>query len=318
MMSSQSNKHDSAEAKSLEGRVWEQLGKNNIKQAISACEQLNRKYPDFASGWHTASHLALKLNNPRVALSAVEKALSIDPNNISWLLQKALCLAQLGRIEAVGLLVDLLPDGDMKTAYHCSTLAMLLTQLGRREQAVRFYEKAAELKPDEAKHYYNIACLQRSLGETEAAEVNFDKTIALDPSDYEAYKIRSELRKQTPSTNHVESLEKLLDQGITDKRGKTNVCYALAKELEDLGEAKRSFHYLKMGADTRRSLMQYDIQRDLDTMESIRANLRCENVRRLHSRRQQFGSDLHPRLATHRHDARRTYPFQPHRCFRGR
>jgi hypothetical protein len=40
--------------------------------------------------------------------------------------------------------------------------------------------------------------------------------------------------------------------------------------LEDLGESERSFHYLKAGADTRRSLMQYDVQRDLDTMESIR------------------------------------------------
>lgn len=270
MTSGQSNKHDSTEAKSLEGRVWEQLGKNNIKQAISACEQLNRRYPNFASGWHTASHLAMKLNNPRVALTAVENALSIDPNNTSWLLQKALCLAQLGRIDAVGSLLDQLPESDMKTAYHCSTLAMLLTQLGRREKAVRFYEKAATIRPDEAKHYYNIACLQRSLGDTDAAESNFNKTIRLDPTDYEAYKIRSELRKQTPSNNHVESLEKLLNQGIADRRGKTNVCYALSKELEDLEQWDRSFHFLKVGADTRRSLMQYDIQRDLDTMDSIR------------------------------------------------
>jgi hypothetical protein len=64
-------------------------------------------------------------------------------------------------------------------------------------------------------------------------------------------------------------LELLLEEGIENKRGKAHVCYALAKELEDLGESERSFQYLKLGADTRRGLMQYHIDRDLETMSSI-------------------------------------------------
>ena len=270
MTPSPPNKHDSAAAKSLEGRVWEKLGQNDIKQAVADCEQLNRQYPDFAPGWHTASHLALRLNNPSMALAAVEKALSFNPDKTAWLLQKALCLGRLGDMKKLGPAVEQLSGRDMKTAYQCSTLGMLMTRLGLREQAVRYYEKAAALGPDEAKHYYNIACLRRSLGDIEAAECNFDKTVSLDPTDYEAYKIRSELRKQTPAANHVEELEQLLAKGIDDKRGKVHICYALAKELEDLNEAERSFHYLKTGADTRRGYMQYDVRRDLQTMASIR------------------------------------------------
>jgi tetratricopeptide (TPR) repeat protein len=266
----QPKKFDFATAKSLEGRVWKSIGQKNLKQAIADCERLNRQCPDFAAGWHTASHLALKLNNPTMALTAIEKALSIEPDNTVWLLQKGLCLTKLGRMEDVDTVVEHLTSRQMKSAYECSSLAMLLTRLERREEAVKYYEKAAELKPEEAKHYYNIACLQRSLGDVDAAERNFDKTISLDPTDYEAWKIRSELRRQTPGDNHVDRLEQLLIDGIDDKRGKGHICYALAKELEDLGEAERSFHYLKLGADTRRSLMQYNIRRDLDTMESIR------------------------------------------------
>ncbi len=261
---------DTAAAKSLEGRIWRLFKSKNIDQAITSCEQLNRQFPKYASGWHTASQIAMKLNRPGAALSAIEQAVSAEPENTSWLMQKALCLAQLNRLEALEPLVDHLLPRDLTAAYHCSTLALLLTQLGRREAAVRLYEKAATIRPDEAKHYYNIACLQRSLGNTESAENNFNKTIGLDPSDYESYKIRSELRTQTPTHNHVEELERLLANGIADRRGKAHICYALAKELEDLEEWDRSFHYLKMGADIRRSLMQYDVQRDLDTMASIR------------------------------------------------
>jgi tetratricopeptide (TPR) repeat protein len=270
MTPNQPDKYDVAAAKSLEGRVWELLGQNDIKQAIAHCEQLNRQYPDFASGWHTASQLALKLNNAPMALAAIERALSIDADSTAWLLQKGSCLARLGDMERVGSLVELLSKRRMKTAYQYSALAMLMTQLRSREQAVKYYEKAAAMKPDESKHYYNIACLQRTLGEIDSAESNFNKTLRHDPGDYEAYKIRSELRKQTPENNHVDELEQLLEGGIDDKRGKAHICYALAKELEDLGEAERSFQYLEAGADTRRSYMQYDIQRDLDTIASIR------------------------------------------------
>lgn len=276
MQSGQFNKPRYAAAKSLEARVWELLGENDAKRAIASCEQLNHEYPEFAPGWHTASHLALQLNNPTMALAAIERAVALDPANSAWLLQQALCLSKLGRIDQVTSLTRELSSRKMKTAYECSSLAMLLTQLGQREEAVKHYEKAVALKPDEAKHYYNIACLQRSLGEIEAAEQNFDKTIELNPEDYEAYKIRSELRKQTLQNNHTESLEQLLASDIENKRGKVQICYAIAKELEDLGEAERSFGYLKQGSEVRRSLMRYDVQRDLDTMLSIQQTFNAE------------------------------------------
>lgn len=264
--------HDTstAAARSLEARVWNLVEKKQIKQAIAECEQLNRQHALFAPGWHTASRLAMMLNNWPLANVAIDRALAIEPDGSPWLLQKALCVARLGDVHQLQGLVDRLSGLQLKTAYQYSTLAMLMTQLGMREEAVQRYEKAAALKPTEAKHYYNIACLQRSLGKIETAERNFDKAISLDATDYEAYKIRSELRTQSPDDNHVASLEQLLQDGIADPRGKANICYALAKELEDLGDAERSFGYLKMGADTRRSHMQYDLQRDLDTMTSIR------------------------------------------------
>ena len=262
-------KFDVATARALASRVWELIEQKKVKQAIAECERLNRQYPDFAPGWHTASRLASMLNRPTAALAAIDRALAIEPNNVTWLLQQGLCMMALGQIEQVTAVVEKLCAHRMQSAYQCSSLGMLLTRLGRREQALEHYERAAELSPKKAKHYYNIASLQRSLGNVEAAERNFDKALNLDPTDYEAWKIRSELRRQTPDNNHVASLEQLLTNGVADVRGRAHICYALAKELEDLGEATRSFHYLKMGADSRRSLMQYDVQRDLDTMAAI-------------------------------------------------
>jgi tetratricopeptide (TPR) repeat protein len=271
MLANNERMADLKEALALERRVWDLLGRNDIKQAISACETLNHNHPGYASGWHTTSHLALKLGNGPMAVSAIDKALSLEPDKSPWLLQKALCFSKLGQIEQLNSLVARLSGRKMQTPYQCSSLAMLLTQLGMREQAVTYYQQAAAMVPEESRHFYNMACLQRSLGDIDAAEQNFDKTVQLKPDDYEAYKIRSELRKQTPDNNHVDELEALLESGIDDARGKVNICYALAKELEDLGESQRSFHYLRLGATTRRSYMKYEVQRDLDTMTAIQS-----------------------------------------------
>lgn len=67
-MKSQANdKFDLPAARSLEGRVWRLMEQGDIKDAISACEQLNLQFPAFASGWHTASQMALNLNHPAMA-----------------------------------------------------------------------------------------------------------------------------------------------------------------------------------------------------------------------------------------------------------
>jgi len=259
-----------AAAKSLERRVWALMAQEKHKQAVTECEQLNRQYPAFGSGWHTTSQLAMRQGNAPAALAAIEKALAVDPEHISWRLQRAICLARLGRIEEMEIAVQQLPVSEMKTAYQCSALAMLQTQLGLRESAVELYKKTISLEPREARHYYNVACLQRSLGDLTQAEENFDAAIRHNPADYESRKIRSDLRRQTEELNHVDELEFLLEGNIEEERDQVQIRYALAKELEDLSEAERSFEHLKTGSDLRRKLMQYDVGRDLATIEAIK------------------------------------------------
>lgn len=261
----------STHAKQLEGEVWDHLEKGDTRQAIGACERLNREFPNYASGWHTASQLALKLGNPAMALDAIREALRMEPEQVLWVLQEAQCLWRQGRTDEVRARVDALNDAELTTPYEYAALGLLLTNLGERHKAIDCYERAAEMGPDDARHAYNLASLQRTLGDFDAAEENFNKAIELDPADFEAYKLRSELRTWTPGRNHVDALEALLEKGIDEPHGRANVCYALAKELEDMGEPGRSFHYLARGATARRENMQYDLARDLGTIEAIRA-----------------------------------------------
>ena len=256
-------------AAKLEAQVWANLERGDARAAIDTCERLNRDYPGFASGWHTASHMALRLGNPTMALDAIRQATRIEPDHALWLLQEARCWLKTGEADAAHAIASQLLRRELPTAYENSSLGLLLTELGDRHEAVGCYKSAAALSPNDARHYHNIASLQRTLGDLEEAEKNFDKAPRLDPGDYEAWKLRSELRTQSHERNHVEALEELLLAGIDDNKGRANICHALAKELEDLGEPARSFEYLQAGAEARRRQMQYDPARDIETMATI-------------------------------------------------
>ena len=254
----------------LEEQVWDALKRGEAQRAIAACEELNRQFPEFAAGWHAASQVALRLGSAAMALNAIHEALRMRPDYTPWMIQEARCLKSLGRIEELAQLVDRLTDTHINSPWELASLGLLLTELGRREEALGYYEKAAKLQPEDSRHFYNIANLQRTLGMLGEAERNFTRAIDLAPGDCEAYKLRSELRTWTPQDNHIWELNQVLANGVDDARAKANICYALAKELEDIGDWERSFQCLQKGARARRSNMRYNAARDLDTMAAIR------------------------------------------------
>lgn len=265
-------------AQQLEAEVWALLERGDTRGAIDACERLNRMYPDFPSGWHTASQMALKLGNASLALDAIRQATRKEPDSSMWLLQEARCQLKLGGVGAARAIAEQLQARDLPTAFENAGLGMLLTELDDRHAAVKCYEAAAAISPGDARHYYNIASLHRTLGDIDAAERNFDEAIALNPADYEAWKLRSELRTWTAERNHVDALDGLLGAEIDDNTGRANVCYALAKELEDLGESKLSFERLQQGAAARRRQMQYEPSRDLETIATIQRAFSAERM----------------------------------------
>ena len=111
-----SHDFDIAAANEMESRVRKLVGQNRFKPALAACEQLNRQFPEFGAGWHTASYLALKIGNAPMALAAIQRALSFDPENVLWQLQEATCLLRLGRLAEVDTSVQRLSSQTMMTA----------------------------------------------------------------------------------------------------------------------------------------------------------------------------------------------------------
>ena len=245
------------------------MNAGRLKQAVAACRELNESFPGFAEGWYVASELALKFPNPDKALEYIDRSLQLQANNPLFRIHKAHCLLYAGRRSHALTLLTQLASENPESAPVLAGLGGLYTRLGDHQNAALYYERAVAKSPNNALYHFNLASTQRFLGEFEATETSYNAGIALDPEFYEAYLIRAELRRQTTQDNHISELEALIKKGQAPWRGEVQLCYALARECENIGEFEKSFAYLKRGADLRRANTRYSVNEDLKTMDRI-------------------------------------------------
>ena len=182
----------------------------SLRAAANVCRALNTKHPEFASGWRTASGIALQMGDAAAALTMVEHALALTPKDGRSLLQKAYALRALRRqneaLEIANKVRPLLNDD----AAALDLLGTFYSVSGDQRLALEAYDRALQLAPRNVPITFNRATVRRFLGQLAAAEDDYDHVIAGRPNDYEAYKNRSDLRKQTRERNHVAELERLL------------------------------------------------------------------------------------------------------------
>lgn len=150
-----------------------------------------------------------------------------------------------------------------------SQMGQLFTYLNLHAEAERCYEQARLLHPDNPQHLYNWATSLIALGRLDQAEQVLTRVLALNPQDHDAFYNRATLRRQTQAHNHVTELEAAVQRPMRHPAALVALNYALAKELEDLGEYERSFAALKRGADSRRRLLSYRVEDDEQAMAQI-------------------------------------------------
>jgi tetratricopeptide (TPR) repeat protein len=205
----------------------------------------------------------------QAALRAIDKSLESQAAEPQLLMHRAHCLFALGLRREASEATDAVERLAGTDAAMWDAIGTLRSYANDQRRALAACDRAVALAPRNPQLIFNRAAVRRFIGDLEGAEGDYDQVIALAPRDYEAYMNRSELRVQTAVRNHVAELEALTVRNFADWRGEVQVRFALAKEYEDLGEYTKSFEHLRKGAGKRRENLQYDVARDVATVDWI-------------------------------------------------
>lgn len=243
--------------------------RTNPRDSLPIAERFVEKYPDNVDGLIFLARAHQVNGKFAEAMQDAERAIALSPGNSLARLLMVEAQMVCGQSEAALLGARALESDRRFDPLVLQHLGNIYRQANRYADAARCYERARVLRPVDLVILQNLASCYVALADIGKADMLLDELLRKAPHEYSAYYNRATLRKQTPERNHVKEMENLLSEGLRQEDAEHILCYSLAKELEDLKEWKRSFQYLKRGADARRRAEPYDISEDIAVLDDV-------------------------------------------------
>jgi Flp pilus assembly protein TadD len=251
------------------GRARQQAASGDLHGAIELARRCTELYPRDYRSWYAASDLLLRGQRTADAVQAGRKAAALQPADSGVQVQLARAFAADGDVANARRTADIALGLEPRDAALLDGLGAVYSACDEQSLALDLFRRATALAPRNPHFLFNLATALRFAGDFAAAETAVDAAIAGNPRDPGAWHLRSYLRRQTRDRNHVAELEAMLGDPDITGLGRVQLLYALAKELEDLGDYERSFATLEEGACLRRKGMRYDVANDVHTIDRI-------------------------------------------------
>lgn len=254
------------------------LQRGDLGGATATLSRITDRYPDVGDVWALKGEIAIRERRMPDALHAVDQAVQLEPNLLDRHLQRARCYVIAGNTDEARVSATAALNFDVTRLDHQLILGGVLVRCDDHRKALDLYLDAEKQAPDNADVYRGLASVYRFLGQIDSAEKACERAIQIDPHDYETIGLRSSLRSQAHDANHIDELLALEKAGVRHWRGYVHVCYALAKEYEDIGEHQLSFSWLQRGASTKRKNTRYNVHDDVKIFSSLKRAFSKETI----------------------------------------
>jgi len=254
----------SGNAEHLRAGIRSAFGAGDEREVINLGLQLIQTSNVTNSELMEMAAIARKWLEPGLALSALRRLHKTNPGNVTLLLDLAANEQFMCRpADALRHLED--ASSKCRSADDFLRLGLVRQRLGEVEAALEAFRHASAADTANLDARFNIALCLGYVGEVQEAEDICTDLIQRGYKADETCLHRSWLKRQTQDANHVSELRVLGDA--------PNVLYALAKELEDLGEKEEALAtYVKAAAGMRRSLANDDASVEVERAKIVRRN----------------------------------------------
>jgi tetratricopeptide (TPR) repeat protein len=244
-------------------------------EAGALCRRVLEAAPELAEAHFLVGMVALELKDRRTARSAFGTVTRLRPGHGAAWAQLAWLHARAGDSTAAdrALAQATRHAGDSPAV--ADLIGTTSSLLGDQVQARDWYRRAVAAAPGRLDYRINLANAELFLGASDAAEAELRAVLAASPRNAQAHWLLAGLRTARDRA-HAAELEMLLAQpGHTD-RERALYCYALGKELEDLGDWDAAFAAYAQGARHRRTTLAFDEVAEAELFETL---MRTYNAR---------------------------------------
>lgn len=256
----------------MEAQARAALKRGDLPAAAVAAQALVAAEPDHAAGYFLLGIAAAEAGQIAKAIPLIEAALERGPEaeHLAHLAKLLILLRRDGEAADAADRALALAPGDPLTL---DTIGCVLARLGRHEESIAPFAAAVAGEPGNLEYRYNLAAANGFTGRVDDARAHYEEILAKDPGNARAHYALAILSRQTTHANHVPRLQAALT-AANGPEDALRIRYALAKELEDLGDAGAFLHLSAANTEHKRSIC-YDFEQDaaiFDAIEALFAN----------------------------------------------
>jgi tetratricopeptide (TPR) repeat protein len=233
------------------------LAAGKLNEASECCKRLLGAKPDLVEGHFLVGLVATELKQTWTAISAFGSVTTLqEKHGAAWA-----NLARLFMLAGQPARADNALEKAVR--YHddnpvvLDLIGAVYGLFGDQQEASSWIAKAVKKNPESVPFLVNQANNHMFLGKLDEAEKVIRRALRSQPGNPNANWLLSNLRKVT-DRDHVELLERLVQQEGRNPRGLAFLYYGLGKELEDLEDWDNAFEAFARGAAARRSVIDYD------------------------------------------------------------
>ncbi|TDR23252.1 tetratricopeptide repeat-containing sulfotransferase family protein [Marinicella litoralis] len=265
-------------------QVNDLVQQKQFSQALTLIKKITQDHPDFAAAWFNCAFLLFQSGEINEAADAINMAKQLEPENFTYAFQEVMMFDSLNRPDKVLPLAQKLAANPPPNQQMNEKLALILEANEDFASALKLYEYMAITQGNQVNWLLKQATAQQNLGNIAQATKLCDQALDTEPNNADGHFLRSHLKKQTLTDNHIDRLRTACDSQLIPPSEKTKLYYALAKELEDCSQWAESFKARHKGSVLFRQSFQYDLQSDIDFMRQIQLEYDADFVRQKSSK----------------------------------
>jgi tetratricopeptide (TPR) repeat protein len=248
-------------------RDWEVVG--------SYAGHMMQRWPEEAEG-HFLAGLIERLNQqPRKATAAFERALTLDDNRYDAAVELANQYSIARRNGDAARLLDRYGTALDNSPVYLDLAGTVYTEIGLSQKAWPLFRRATALQPGVDLFQANLATCAVFLGKVEEARKIYTSLLKRFPHHRQNHYQLSRLKKAR-DFQHIEQMKEIIRVNDDPPERAIPLYFAIAKELEDLGQWEESFEYYRKAGDAVCSVANYDVNTDIQLIDSIIENCNAD------------------------------------------
>ena len=233
---------------------------NKIDNAIKSLEKAIDINPEYDEALFNLGVIYQEIGQINAAINSYKKAIRVNNSYVNAHNNLGLILLKNEQFDAAIDHFEWAISFNPNFAEAHNNLGATLLALGQIDAAVESYNMAVKIKPDYPQALNNQAIGLIRLGENDAAIDSLEKALTLRPDYASAHHNLSSLKNYSKGDIQITKMQLLLSKNSLSQSDQKNLCFALAKAYEDIGQYDELFEVLHRG----NKLCSLEIKSSLD------------------------------------------------------